>query len=127
MGTQSVDGGIVVHSRTQLYDFGVGAETASFVSVDGTYTGDLDGPATEVVVTVEHADGSRTHYGFGAFTGSVLGRPGTLTWRFTGVPGRGDIDILSGTGELEGVTGTVAYWVNEGSTTEFTYAGTLDL
>ena len=122
---QKVQGGIVVHSRTELYKFGVGAEMATYTYVDGTYTGDIDGPAAETFVSVDHVDGSQSHYGFGTFTGKVKGRSGTLIWKFRGKPGRGEIEILSGTDELAGLKGAVIYSIKEGSKTEFTYSGTV--
>ena len=116
---QTVSGGIVVHSRTELYTFNVGPDALTYFSVDGTYTGDLDGRADEAVVAVVHADGTRSSYGFGAFTGKVKGRSGTLTWKFTG----NVIEILEGTGELSGLKGSVPYAIKPGSTTDFTYSG----
>ena len=70
---QKVKGGIVVHRRTELYKFGVGTEMATYTYVEGTYTGDFDGPAAENFVAVDHVDGYQSHYGFGAFTGKVKG------------------------------------------------------
>ena len=122
---QKVKGGIVVHSRTELYKFGVGAEVATYTYVDGTYIGDIDGSAAETFVAVDHVDGSQSHYGFGAFTGKVKGRSGTLTWKFRGKPGKGEIEILSGAGELASLKGTVTYTIKEGSKTEFAYSGVL--
>ncbi len=122
---QKVKGGIVVHRRTELYKFGVGTEMATYTYVEGTYTGDIDGPAAETFVAVDHVDGSQSHYGFGAFTGKVKGRSGTLTWKFRGKPGTGEIEILGGTGELSALKGAVVYTIKEESKTEFTYSGAL--
>ena len=122
---ERVKGGIIVHSRTELYEFGVGQETATYSYADATYAGDIDGPAAETFVAVNHADGSQTHYGFGTFTGKVKGRSGTLTWKFKGKPGTGEIELLSGTGELQGLKGTVTYTIEQGTKTEFSYSGTL--
>lgn len=68
-----IAGGIIVQSRTELYKFDAGPDTLTYFSVDGTYSGDIDGSAAEAVVAVSHADGARTAYGFGAFTGSRQG------------------------------------------------------
>lgn len=122
---QKVTGGIVVHTRTELHKFGVGAEVATYIYVDGTYTGDIDGPAAETFVALDHVDGSQSHYGFGAFTGRVKGRSGTLNWKYTGKPGSGEIEILGGTGELANLKGAITYAIKEGSGTEFTYSGVL--
>lgn len=120
-----VTGGILVHSRTELYVFGVGEEEATYSYADATYSGDINGPAAETFIAVNHADRSQTHYGFGTFAGQVKGRSGTLTWKFKGKPGTGQIEILSGTGELADLKGTISYRVMEGSTTEFSYSGML--
>jgi Protein of unknown function (DUF3224) len=74
---------------------------------------------------VNHADGTQSHYGFGTLTGKVKGKAGALVWKFKGKPGSGEIEIVSGSGDLEKLKGLVAYDIIEGSKTEFTYSGTL--
>jgi hypothetical protein len=121
-----LDGRIVVHRRTGMYDFEIGAESTSFSYVDATYSGDLDGPAVEVFVAVQHPDGAQSHYGYGTFSGVAAGRAGTLIWKFTGHAGGGEIEILHGTADLASVQGgAVTYAIAEGSTNEFTYSGVL--
>ena len=118
---RSVTGEIVVHSRTELYTFEAGSDRLTYFSVDGSYTGDIDGRADEAVVVVNHVDGTRSGYGFGAFNGRVSGRSGTLTWKFT----NGLIEIIAGAGDLAGLKGFVPYTIKDGSKTEFTYAGSI--
>jgi hypothetical protein len=125
MQQQKVSGAIVVHGRTELYSFGSGQEQIRYTFVNATYKGDIEGPAAEAFVAVEHPDGSQTHYGSGTFIGNVKGRIGTLVWKFKGEPGSGEIEIVSGTGEISALKGLVTYVVNDGSKTEFTYSGTL--
>ena len=118
-----VEGGIIVHARTELYTINAGAAPLSYSYIDGTYTGDIDGPAVEGFIVAPNPDGSHATYGMGTFTGRVLGRSGTLIWKFVGEGGNGVIEILSGTGELAGLTGTVPYMIKPGSRNEFTYSG----
>ena len=120
-----VSGEIVVRERLELYTFEVGGEKAIYRYVDGVYSGDVDGPADEDFVAVMHANGSQSHYGFGVFTGNVKGRSGTLHWKFEGQVGGGAIEVLRGTGELVGITGSINFKIKPGSTTEFTYSGSL--
>jgi hypothetical protein len=121
---QTVAGGIIVHSRTELYKFGA-RRRRYCIYADATDTGDIDGAAAEAFVMVDHADGSQTHNGFGTFTGNVKGRSGALVWKIKGKPGSGEIEVVSGTDELSDLKGLVTYVINEGSKTEFTYSGVL--
>lgn len=121
-----VNGGIIVHDRTVLYSFTTGDEAISYLHAAATYTGDLDGPADETFVAVDHVDGTQTHYGWGNFTGLVHGRAGTLLWKFKGKPGSGDIEIYGGSGDIGSFRGAVGYWVDEGSEDNFTYRGNID-
>ena len=123
---RTLTGGIIVHSRTTLYEFAQGADQAVYLFADATYTGDLDGPAAETFVAVTHPDGSQTHYGFGQFTGRALGRSGTLYWKFKGKPGSGVMEIFGGTGDIAGLRGEVTYEITPGSTSQFTYQGQLE-
>ena len=120
-----VSGGIIVHDRTVLYSFKAGDETVTYLQAAATYTGDLDGPADETFVAVDHVDGTQTHYGWGRFSGLVLGRAGTLLWKFKGKPGSGDIEIHGGSGDCGAVRGEVAYWMNGDDADRFSYRGTL--
>ena len=70
-----VNGGIIVGKRTVMYSFAAGEETITYLHAAAIYTGDLDGPADETFVAVDHVDGTQTHYGWGSFTGLVHGRP----------------------------------------------------
>lgn len=120
-----VNGGILVGKRTVLYTFPTGDETITYLHAAAIYTGDLDGPADETFVAVDHVDGSQTHYGWGSFTGLVHGRPGTLLWKFKGKPGSGDIEIYDGSGDAGALRGDVAYWMNGKDEDSFSYRGNL--
>ncbi len=122
---QKVSGGITVHSRTVLFTFTSGPEKVTYLYAAATYSGDFDGPAGETFVAVEHADGSQTHYGFGTFTGTAKGRPGTLLWKFKGIPGGGDMEIFDGSGEIKDLRGSISYRMQEGSSDVFTYDGSV--
>jgi hypothetical protein len=67
-------------------------------------TGILSGTETDTVTFTFHADGTFTVRADVAFTGTVAGRPGTLTQRFQGtgspVSFQGQLETLGGTGDL---------------------------
>jgi hypothetical protein len=72
-------------------------------------TGVISGTETDKVTFTFHADGTFNLRADVAFTGTVAGRPGTLTQRFqgTGTPAsfQGQIETLSGTGDLANLHG----------------------
>ena len=118
-----VTGGLIVHQRTELYCFAAGVDKVTYLHASATYFGDVDGPADETFVAVEHGDGSQSHYGWGRFSGKVLGREGELHWNFTGIPGSGDMEIIAGTGDITALRGLIHYQIDEGSKDRFTYRG----
>lgn len=120
-----VNGGIIVGKRTVLYSFTTGDEKITYIHAAATYTGDLDGPADETFVAVDHVDGTQTHYGWGSFTGLLKGREGTLLWKFKGKPGGGDIEIYGGSGDIGTLRGEIGYWMNEGDEDNGTYQGSV--
>jgi Protein of unknown function (DUF3224) len=72
-------------------------------------TGVISGTETDTVTFTFHADGTFTLRADVAFTGTVAGRPGTLTQRFQGtgnpVSFQGQIETLGGTGDLANLRG----------------------
>lgn len=121
-----VKGGIIVHSRTILYTFEAGGDKVTYLYTSATYTGDVSGTVHEPFVKVDHADGTQSHYGNGAFVGNVAGREGELLWKFKGKPGSGDIEIFDGSGEIGALRGGMHYRLDGDSTEKSIYAGSLE-
>jgi hypothetical protein len=86
-------------------------------------TGVLTGAETDTITYTFHPDGTVNLRADVAFTGTVAGRPGTLSQRFQGtgdtVSFQGQIETLSGTGALANLHGQGSF---QGSST--TGAGT---
>ena len=72
-------------------------------------TGVLTGTETDTITFTFHTDGTLNLRADVAFTGTVAGRPGTLSQRFQGtgdtVSFQGQIETLSGTGALANLRG----------------------
>src|SRR5438876_5278106 len=92
ISTRSADGNTIV---TQIQKF--------------NDTGVLSGTETDTITLTFHADGTFNLRADVAFTGTVAGRPGTLTQRFQGtgtpVSFQGQIETLGGTGDLANLHG----------------------
>ncbi|MFX0050383.1 MAG: DUF3224 domain-containing protein [Candidatus Hermodarchaeota archaeon] len=89
-----------------------------FISADAdeVFTGTFDGTAYDVFILTVHSKGFATGQGRTLFTGTVLGKSGTLLIQWTGNT-KNDADwwwfkwmILSGTGELANLHGQGASW-----------------
>jgi hypothetical protein len=99
------------------------------------YHGTLEGKLTiKFTVELSMVDGTFTLTGDGIFTGSVNGREGTLTTRHNATgrvsaDGNGtirdEVSIVSGTGRLSDLHGTLVVEGTTGETAEGTYSGTL--
>lgn len=110
----------------ELYNI-IGERGIAFCSIgfNHTYTGKIEGTASEISWGAIEDSNYDTHTGMyfnlGTidFTGSLYGKSGTFTaefWRLGkgGTDGyaRGEQTIISGTGDLENLRGTIVYTVN---------------
>lgn len=90
--------GVKLNRSVVRKEFSGGMSGASEAQMLAAFT---DTPGSAAYVAIEH------------FTGSVDGRPGSLVLQHTGVMSRGDAQLTviivpdSGTGELEGISGTL--------------------
>ncbi|MEO8286577.1 MAG: DUF3224 domain-containing protein [Chloroflexota bacterium] len=81
------------------------------LSAEAIYTGNLEGTSTLNGTLIFHQDGSANFHDVEVFTGTVNGVSGTLTFNLTGGGPdglfRGMETIVSGTGGLAGLHGTL--------------------
>ncbi|RCG29097.1 DUF3224 domain-containing protein [Sphaerisporangium album] len=96
----------------QTYDEREGA-TLTRVHITKAFHGDLEGTSTtDIVTAVGRVETSAAYAGFERFTGSVHGRKGTFVLHHNATSEGGDRSLSwtilpdSGTGELQGITGT---------------------
>jgi len=98
-----------------------GSEMLGRMSIDKQYTGDLDGASKGQMLTGGTA--IKTSAGYVAIelvTGTLKGRKGSFILQHTGVMNRGAPSLVitvvpdSGTGQLEGIRGTMAIKIDGG-------------
>lgn len=89
--------------------------------IDKTYSGDLSATGIgEMLSAGTHTKGSAAYVAIEQVTGSLGGRSGSFVLRHVGSMNRGVPELLvsvvpdSGTGELEGLAGTLTIHVSDG-------------
>jgi Protein of unknown function (DUF3224) len=105
------------HSET------AGGATFGRARVTKTFTGDIEGTSTAVLLTVATADGPAAYTAHEWFEGSVEGRKGTFVSQHGAVSADRGVEWTvvagSGTGELTGITGAGSITVTDDGTHEF--------
>lgn len=109
---------------------GVGDPTVGRLSISKQFHGDLDGTSKgEMLATRTEVDGSAGYVALERVVGTLQGRDGSFSLQHSGTMNRGTPSLVvtvvpdSGTGELVGLTGTMAIIVDGGKHTyefEFT-------
>ncbi len=91
------------------------------LAINKRYQGELDATSTgEMVSAVTPVKGSAGYVAIEQVTGTLNGKSGSFVLQHSGVMDKGDqalqIDVVpdSGTGELEGLTGTMKIIIEEG-------------
>lgn len=120
---------VVQNSDAKPYDQGAGPALME-VSLDETFTGDIDGESSVRALQIKHSETSATLLSLQRFTGKLGGREGTFVlqgsetvengkisakWHVVPGSGTGDLVGLRGEGGFEGAfgkgsTGTLDYW-----------------
>ncbi len=94
----------------QPFDEAVGVATLTKASVAKEYTGDLEGSSETEWLMAYHPDKSAAFVGLERIKGMIGGRDGSLVLQhvgtFEGGAARATLTVVSGTGALEGTTGS---------------------
>jgi hypothetical protein len=95
------------------FDEAEGTARLTQAAVQRSYSGDLQGTSATVWVMAYAPDDTAAFVGIERITGTVAGLEGTLVLRhvgtFEGGAATADLTVLSGTGALEGATGTGSF------------------
>ena len=108
---------------------GVGDPTIGRLAISKQFHGDIDGSSKgEMLATRTEVDGSAGYVALERVVGTLQGRDGSFSLQHSGTMDRGTPSLVvtvvpdSGTGELVGLTGTMAIIVEGGKHTyEFEY------
>ena len=102
------------------YDQTTGSQLGR-MSVDKVYSGDLQGTGKgEMLTAMTGVTGSGAYVAVERFTGTLAGKSGSFELQHSGTMARGAQHLLitvvpdSGTGELEGLTGTLSITIENG-------------
>jgi len=107
--------------ETEPYDQGGDAEFAR-VHITRTFSGDLEGTARAELLTVSAKEGSAAYVALDAIRGRLAGREGSFVLEHHGVVSPAGADTSgvvvpdSGTGELQGLSGTARIAVDPDGT-----------
>jgi len=107
--------------ETEAYDQGGEAEFAR-VHITRTFSGDLEGTARAELLTVSAREGSAAYVALDAVSGRLGGREGSFVLEHHGIVSQAGADTAgvvvpdSGTGDLEGLTGTARIAVDPDGT-----------
>jgi len=107
--------------ETEPYDQGGDAEFAR-VHITRTFSGDLEGTARAELLTVSAQEGSAAYVALDAIRGRLAGREGSFVLEHHGVVSPAGADTAgvvvpgSGTGELQGLSGTARIAVDPDGT-----------
>ncbi len=108
--------------KEDAYDDPDGAGKLTRATVELTFSGAVDGSAAVEWLMAYRADGTAHFVGLARLSGSVDGRMGTFvlenTGEFDGMVARGAWSVVqgSGTGELEGLSGTGGFEAGQEAT-----------
>ena len=102
-------------------DIGPGVESLGRLSIDKQFRGDIEGTSKGQMLTGGTAiKNSAAYVAIEQVSGSVKGRKGTFILQHTGIMNRGEGSLVitvvpdSGTGALEGMTGTMVIRIDAG-------------
>lgn len=102
-------------------DAGPGVESLGRLSIDKVFHGDIDGTSKGQMLTGGTAiKNSAAYVAIEQVSGSLKGRKGTFILQHTGIMNRGEGSLVitvvpdSGTGALEGLTGTMVIKIDAG-------------
>jgi hypothetical protein len=107
--------------ETESYDQGGDAEFAR-IHITRTFSGDLEGTARAELLTVSAREGSAAYVALDAVSGRLGGREGSFVLEHHGIVSQAGADTAgvvvpdSGTGDLEGLTGTARIAVDPDGT-----------
>ncbi|MEP6551558.1 MAG: DUF3224 domain-containing protein [Gemmatimonadales bacterium] len=103
-------------------DAGPGVESLGRLSIEKKFSGDIEGTSKGQMLTGGTAiKNSAAYVAIEQVSGSLKGRKGTFILQHTGVMNRGEGSLVitvvpdSGTGSLEGLTGTMVIKVDAGN------------
>jgi len=92
------------------FDEAAGAAKLTRASVAKAYSGDVEGSSATEWLMAYQPDGSALFVGLERITGEIGGRQGTLVLQHVGTfadgTARATLTVVSGTGDLDGATGT---------------------
>jgi hypothetical protein len=93
----------------QPFDEADGDAKLTRAAVEKEYSGDIEGSSVTEWLMAYHPDGTAAFVGIERIRGTVAGRTGSLVLKHVGTFAEGaakaELTVLSGTGELDGVTG----------------------
>jgi hypothetical protein len=107
------------------YEEREGGAKLSRADVKASFAGDIEGESSVVFLMSYRADDTADFVGLQNITGTLDGREGSFVvsakGTFDGKEAKGDWDVVagSGSGELEGLTGSGGFSAPLGSTAEF--------
>ncbi len=133
------EGAVTTHAsgtfEVKLTPQATDAEGLGRMALDKQFHGDLEATSKgEMLSAMTPVQGSGVYVAVEKVTGSLKGRTGTFLLHHTGVMNRGTAQLTitvvpdSGTGQLEGLTGTMAIQIEGGKhsyTFDYTLPGTL--
>jgi len=110
----------------QPYDEQDGVAKTTVASIDNTFTGVIEGSGHSRTIMVYPSEASANFVGLQRVTGSIGGRKGSFVLQasgdWVGGTARAQWSVVpdSGTGELEGLTGTGGYVSGENGACDYT-------